>query len=90
MITVNIYYTGTNCSERAFAAEIESTGIGDEIKNEPGNLRYQYFFHLNELETILLIDSLTDQAAIDAHLSCPMKAKILATTNSLSENDMCL
>ena len=57
MITVNLYYTGINGSARAFAAEMESSGIADAIRNEPCNLRYQYFMPLDDLETVLLIDS---------------------------------
>ena len=78
MITVNLYYTGTNGSARAYAAEMESSGIADKIRNEPGNLRYQYFSPLNDPETVLLIDSWTDQAAIDAHHASPMMQKIMA------------
>ncbi len=76
MITVNLYYIGTNGSARAFADEMESSGIADAVRNEPGNLRYQYFAPLNDSETILLIDSWTDQAAIDAHHASPMMQKI--------------
>ena len=57
MITVNLYYTGTNGSARAFAKEMESSGIADHIRAEDGNLRYQYFQPLDDPETILLIDS---------------------------------
>ena len=77
MITVNLYYTGKNGSARAFAAEMESTGIADEIRKEPGNLRYQYFSPLDDPETVLLIDSWTDQAAIDVHHASPMMLKIM-------------
>ena len=77
MITVNLYYTGTNGSARAFASEMESSGIADEIRNEPGNLRYQYFSPLDDPETVLLIDSLTNQAAIDAHHASLMMQKII-------------
>ena len=77
MITVNLYYTGTNGSARAFAAEMESSGVADEIRNEPGNLRYQYFSSLNDPETVLLIDSWIDQTAIDAHHASPMMQKIM-------------
>ena len=66
MITVNLYYKGTNGNARAFAEEMESSGIAENIRKEPGNLRYQYFQPLDDPETILLIDSWTDQAAIDA------------------------
>jgi quinol monooxygenase YgiN len=78
MITVNLYYTGSNGSARAFAEEMESSGIAAEIRAEKGNLRYQYFQPLDDPETILLIDSWTDQAAIDAHHATPMMARLAA------------
>ena len=55
---------------------MESSGIADTIRAEAGNLRYQYFQPLNDPETILLIDSWQDQAAIDAHHASPMMAKL--------------
>ena len=76
MITVNLYYKGTNGNARAFANEIESSGIADAIRAEKGNLRYEYFQPLDDPETILLIDSWTDQAAIDAHHASPMMRQL--------------
>ena len=76
MINVNLYYKGTNGSARAFAEEMESSGTADLIRAEEGNLRYQYFFPMNDPETVLLIDSWKDQAAIDAHHASPMMKKI--------------
>ena len=78
MITVNLYYKGANSSARAFAEEMESSGIADAIRAEEGNLRYQYFQPLADPETILLIDSWRDQAAIDAHHASPMMAQLAA------------
>ena len=78
MITVNLYYRGTDGAARRFAEEMEKTGIADAIRAEEGNLRYQYFQPLDDPETILLIDSWTDQAAIDAHHASPMMAQIAA------------
>ena len=77
-ITVNLYYQGTNDRARAFAEEMEASGIADRIRKESGNLRYQYFLPLDDPETILLIDSWTDQAAIDAHHDSPMMAQLAA------------
>ena len=48
------------------------------IRAEAGNLRYEYYQPLDDPETILLIDSWTDQAAIDAHHASPMMATIAA------------
>ena len=73
MITVNLYYKGQNGSARAFAGEMEKSGIADAIRAEKGNLRYQYFIPLDDSETVLLIDSWTDQAALrekyDLHMT---------------------
>ncbi|MBP1586198.1 MAG: antibiotic biosynthesis monooxygenase [Lachnospiraceae bacterium] len=72
MITVNIYYTGSNGSARKFAEEMVSNGVVDRIRKEPGNIRYEYFFPMDDLETVLLIDSWEDQTAIDNHHTSPM------------------
>ena len=78
MITVNLYYTGKNGSARAFCHEMESSGVADGIRSESGNLKYQYFQSLSDPETVLLIDSWKDQAALDAHHASPMMARIAA------------
>ena len=78
MITVNLYYKGINGNARAFAEEMEASGIAEDIRKEPGNLRYQYFQPLDDPETILLIDSWKDHAAIDAHHASPMMAQLAA------------
>jgi len=76
MITVNLRYTGTNGSARAFAEEMISSGTVDAIRAEEGNLRYEYYIPMEDAETVLLIDSWTDQAAIDAHHASPMMKTI--------------
>ncbi len=74
MVTVNLRYNGANT--RAFAEEMTASGTVDLIRAEPGNLRYEYYQSLDDPETILLIDSWTDQAAINAHHASPMMATI--------------
>jgi len=76
MITVNLYYKGKNGNARSFADEMESSGIADSIRAEEGNLRYEYFQPLNDPETVLLIDSWSDQEAIDAHHASPMMKQL--------------
>lgn len=75
-ITVNIYYTGVNGAAKKFAEEMVSTGVVHDIRREAGNLRYEYFFPMEDLETVLLIDSWRDQHSIDAHHASPMMARI--------------
>ena len=76
MITVNLRYRGANA--RAFAEEMTASGTVDLIRTEAGNLRYEYYISFDDPETVLLIDSWTDQAAIDAHHASPMMATIAA------------
>ena len=76
-ITINIYYTGKGGSARRFAQEMVSGGIVDDIRREEGNLRYEYFFPMDDEETVLLIDSWRDQAALDVHHATPMMGEII-------------
>jgi quinol monooxygenase YgiN len=77
-ITVNLRYTGRDGSARKFAGEMTAGGTVAAIRAEAGNLRYEYFQSLDDPETVLLIDSWTDQAAIDAHHASPMMATVAA------------
>ena len=76
-ITINIYYSGTHGNARKFAEEMLSSGIVDEIRAQEGNLKYEYFFPMNDDETILLIDSWENQQALDIHHKSPMMQKII-------------
>lgn len=76
MISVNIYYKGENGNAKRFAEEMEKSKIAAKIREEEGNLGYEYFFPANDEETVLLIDKWTDQSAIDAHHASPMMAQI--------------
>lgn len=78
MITVNLYYTGEKGAARAFAEEMERSGVAAAIRAEEGNLRYEYYQSLDDPETLLLIDSWASQEAIDRHHTTPMMATIAA------------
>ena len=76
-ITVNIYYQGKNGSAKRFAEEMVSGGVVSEIRAEEGNLKYEYFFSMEDEETVLLIDSWRDQVSLDVHHASPMMKKIM-------------
>lgn len=76
-ITVNLYYTGTSGNARKFAEEMTSSGVVQAIREEKGNLKYEYFFPIDDSETVLLIDSWENQEAIDEHHKTPMMQKII-------------
>lgn len=75
-ITVNLYYTGKNGSARRFAEEMTASGIVSEVRAEEGNERYEYFFPMDDPETVLLIDRWENQEALDAHHKSDIMPKI--------------
>lgn len=76
-ITVNIYYQGINGNAKKFAEEMISSGIVNDIRSENGNIRYEYFFPMDDKETVLLIDSWNDQHSLDIHHASSMMKKII-------------
>lgn len=75
-ITVNIYYSGEGDNARKFAEEMVSSGVVRRIREEKGNLKYEYFFPMDDENTVLLIDSWENQAAIDLHHASEMMKDI--------------
>ena len=76
-IVVNIYYTGINGDARKFAEEMTASGVVERIRAEKGNIRYEYFFPMDDEETVLLIDAWDSQEAIDKHHASPMMQDII-------------
>ena len=75
-ITIHIYYTGKPGDARKFAEEMVASGIVKEIRAEPGNVKYAYFFPMEDTQTVLLIDGWKDQASLDIHHASPMMKQI--------------
>ncbi len=75
-ITINIYYRGKNGNARRFVEEMVTSGVLNDIRAQEGNIRYEYFFPMDDGETVLLIDSWKDQHSIDVHHASPMMAQI--------------
>lgn len=75
-ITVNIYYSGKNGNAKKFAEEMVLTGIVSDIRAEEGNIKYEYYFSMEDEETVLLIDSWKDQHSLDVHHASPMMEQI--------------
>ncbi|MBR0473533.1 MAG: antibiotic biosynthesis monooxygenase [Erysipelotrichaceae bacterium] len=77
-ITVNLRYTGKDGSAMKFAREMMESGTVEKIRNEKGNIRYEYYQSVDDPETVLLIDSWENQEAIDEHHASEMM-KTIAT-----------
>ena len=77
MISVNIYYKGINGNAKKFVNEMINLGIVDKIRKEEGNLRYEYFFPIDDNETVLLIDCWKNQEALYIHHKLPLMNEIM-------------
>ena len=75
-ITINIYYKGENGNAKKFAEEMISSGIVDRVRKEEGNERYEYFFPMDDKETVLLIDKWKNEEALDIHHKSEMMKEI--------------
>ena len=80
-LVVNIYYTGKYGSARKFVQEMVSSGIVDKIREEEGNERYEYFFPMDDEETVMLIDKWKNQEALDMHHKSEMMKQIAKLRN---------
>ena len=76
-ITVNLRYKGKDGAAKRFAEKKTKSGTVEKIRNEAGNLKYEYYQSLDDPETILLIDSWEDQESIDVHHASPMMQTIM-------------
>ena len=56
--------------------EMVSSGIVDRVRNEEGNMGYEYFYPMDDSETVLLIDKWKSKDALDAHHKSPMMSEI--------------
>ncbi len=80
-ITINIYYKGENGSAKKFAHEMVSRGIVERVRKEEGNLKYEYFFPIDDKETVLLIDRWKNEEALDIHHKSEMMREIADLRN---------
>lgn len=75
-ITINIYYTGKDGNAKKFAEEMIERKIVERIRKEDGNEKYEYFYPLEDKETVLLIDKWKNQEALDFHHKSEMMQEI--------------
>lgn len=80
-LTINIYYTGRNESAKKFAEEMMSSGLVDKIRAEEGNEKYEYFFPMEDEETVMLMDRWKNQEALDIHHKSEMMKEIANLRN---------
>lgn len=75
-LIINIYYTGKDGSARKFVEEMTKSGLVDKIRAEEGNEKYEYFFPVDDPETVLLIDKWKSEETLDKHHKSPMMEEL--------------
>ncbi len=80
-LTINIYYKVKNGNAKKFAEEMISSGLVDKIRNEEGNERYEYFFPMEDPETVMLLDRWKNEEALDFHHKSEMMQEIAELRN---------
>ncbi|MBO6195391.1 MAG: antibiotic biosynthesis monooxygenase [Bacilli bacterium] len=75
-LVINIYYKGENGNAKKFAEEMVSKGIVDRVRKEEGNLKYEYYYPMNDNETVMLIDKWKNKEALDIHHKSEMMKEI--------------
>ena len=53
----------------------------DNVRNEEGNEKYEYFFPMDDNETVMLIDKWESQEALDLHHKSEMMIEIANLRN---------
>ncbi|HEW1214579.1 TPA: antibiotic biosynthesis monooxygenase [Streptococcus pneumoniae] len=76
-LTTHVYYKGDGDSAIKFAREMLDSGLVEEIRNQKGNLKYEYFLPIEKEGTILLIDQWINQEILDKHYQSKTMQKIL-------------
>ena len=81
MITVIIKYFGNNGNAKKFMNEMIDNKIVEKIRNEKGNLGYEYFLPIEDDNYVLLMDSWENQEALDEHHESNTMNKIMELRN---------
>ena len=71
-----LFLEGVPKNTKKFVEEMVSSGVVDRVRAEKGNLRYNYFFPMDDSETVLLIDRWKSEEALDEHHKSPMMKEI--------------
>ena len=76
MIVLNVTYRCIPGMREAFLKAIQSEGIDEASRNEPGNLKYDYYIPFDGGDDLLLVEHWRDETALAAHAETPHYKKL--------------
>lgn len=66
-LLLNVTYTTKPGKRTAFLKALAQLGVVEKSKQEPGNLKYDYFYPLDSEDQLLLVEIWTDEEALALH-----------------------
>lgn len=75
-LMIHLYYHGEKDHARQFVHEMVTSGLVEKIRSEEGNEQYDYFFPMEDEQSVLLVDCWKDQEALDRHHRSDMMNEI--------------
>lgn len=67
MVVLNVIYKGENDNTLKFVEEVKSSGLLEAIRNEQGNLQYEYYSSLDNPNSIILIEHWSNAYDLSRH-----------------------
>lgn len=67
MIVLNVVYKGEGDSALKFVEEVKASGTLEAIRNEQGNLQYEYFSSLDDPKQVILIEHWSNAYDLSRH-----------------------
>jgi len=71
MLLLNVTYTVKDGKRDEFYNQLCDKGIITKSRNEEGNIKYDYFFPVDNSNDILLLEIWTDSIALQTHSEAP-------------------
>ena len=86
MLTWNVTYHCKPGKREAFFKAISELGVRGNSNREEGNLKYDYFFDVQDPDALLLVESWTEPALQQAHCRTEIFARLQALKAEYCEN----
>ena len=67
MIILNVTYMGEKDKLNSFLRTVKDEGLDTASRNEPGNVKYDYFFPENGADELLLVEKWSNRDTFELH-----------------------
>ncbi|MEG0157048.1 MAG: putative quinol monooxygenase [Anaerovoracaceae bacterium] len=86
MLVLNVTYDVKPGLRDEFYAKVKELGVPEGSRAEAGNRKYEYFFAVDNVDRIFLLEHWQDQAAFDLHIQMDYFIKLQEIKNEYVAN----